>query len=291
MAKGGYQRQRLQQKKDAERKARKRARRNKVAAQWAIGIAVLALLGTVLGVTLTGGKKKPLANPSASPSASITPSPSPTPYYLIPGCTKPSSAKPNGKQFKKAPPMTIDKTKTYIVTMKTTCGTMTWKLDPKIAPVTVNNIVFLVKQHFYDNTIIHRVNVVTAAQAAAQPGASPYAIIQGGDPTGTGRGGPGYSYTGESPPKGEKYPRGTLAIANSGSLSTDGSQFFAVVQSWPTLPPQYTVFGTVTGAPSFVTLDRMIKAQGADIPDGQGGSLGVSPNPQIKIISATVTVQ
>ncbi|TML81006.1 MAG: peptidylprolyl isomerase [Actinobacteria bacterium] len=286
MAKGGYQRQRLQQKKDAERKARKRARRNKVAAQWAIGIAVLALLGTVLGVTLTGGKKKPLANPSASPSASITPSPSPTPYYLIPGCTKPSSAKPNGKQFKKAPPMTIDKSKTYIVTVKTTCGTMTWKLDPKIAPIAVNNIVFLVKQHFYDNTIIHRVNVVTAADAASS-GGSPYAIVQGGDPTGTGSGGPGYQYTGEAPPKGEKFPRGTLALANANSLSTDGSQFFVVVQSWPTLPPQYTVFGTVTGAASFMTLDRMIKAQGSDL--GQG--LGISPNPKIKIISATVAVQ
>jgi len=290
VAKGGYQRQRLQQKKDAERRARKRARRRKMAGQWAIGIAVLALLGTVLGVTLTGGKKKPLANPSASPSASITPSPSPTPYYLIRGCTKPSTAKPSGKQFKKAPAMTIDKTKTYIVTMKTTCGTMTWKLDPKIAPVTVNNIVFLVKQHFYDNTIFHRIQVVSAAEAAAG-GGSPYAIVQGGDPTGTGSGGPGYSYKGESPPKGEKYSRGTLAIANSGSLSTDGSQFFAVVQSWPTLPPQYTVFGTVTGAASFATLDRMIKAQGADIPDGQGGSLGITPNPSIKIISATVTVQ
>lgn len=286
MAKGGYQRQRIQQKKEAERRARKRARRNKVAAQWAIGIAVLALLGTVLSVTLTGGKKKPVASPSTSPVPTITASPTPTPFYLIPGCTKPSSAKPNGKQFSKAPAMTIDKSKTYIVTVNTTCGMMTWKLDPKIAPVTVNNIVFLVKQHFYDNTIIHRVNVVTAAEAAAG-GGSPYAIIQGGDPTGTGSGGPGYSYTGESPPKGEKYPRGTLAIANSGSLSTDGSQFFAVVQDWPTLPPQYTVFGTVTGAGSLATLDRMIKAKGADL----GNGLGTSPNPQIKIISATLTVQ
>jgi peptidyl-prolyl cis-trans isomerase B (cyclophilin B) len=290
VAKGGYQRQRLQQKKDAERKARKRARRKKVAAQWAIGIAVLALLGTVLGVTLTGGKKKPLANPSASPSASITPSPSPTPYYLIPGCTKPSSAKPNGKQFSKAPPMTIDKTKTYIVTMKTTCGTLTWKLDPKIAPVAVNNIVFLVKQHFYDNVIFHRVQNITPADVAAQGGGDPYAIVQGGDPKGTGTGGPGYSYTGEAPPKGEKYPRGTIALANSGSLSTDGSQFFIVDRDWPSLGTsggQYTVLGNVTGSESFATLDRMVKAKGADL--GQG--LGTSPNPQIKIISATVSVQ
>ena len=284
MAKGGYQRQRLQQKKEAERRARKRARRQRQAAQVVIGIVVAALLATVLSLTLTGGKKKVAATPSATPT--LTPSPSPTPSYLIPGCTRPSSAKPNGKQFKKAPAMTIDKTKTYIVTVKTTCGTMTWKLDPKIAPVAVNNIVFLVKQRFYDNTIFHRVSVVTAAQAAAN-GGSPYAIVQGGDPTGTGTGGPGYQYTGEAPPKGQKYLRGTLALANSQGLSTDGSQFFAVVQSWPDLPPSYTIIGTVTGSASFATLDRMIKAQGSDL--GQG--LGISPNPQIKIISATVTVQ
>jgi peptidyl-prolyl cis-trans isomerase B (cyclophilin B) len=284
VAKGGYQRQRLQAKKEAERKARKRARRNKVILQWTIGVVVVGLIaGVTLAATL-GGKKKASANPTATPS--ITPTPSPTPYYLIPGCTKPNSAKPNGKQFSKAPAMTIDKNKTYLVTVKTTCGTMTWKLDPKIAPIAVNNIVFLVKQHFYDNTIFHRVQVVTSAEAAST-GGSPFAIVQGGDPQGTGQGGPGYSYTGEAPPKGEKYPRGTLALANSGSLSTDGSQFFAVVQDWPTLPPQYTVFGTVTGADSFATLDRMIKAKGPDL--GQG--LGTSPNPAIKIISATVTEQ
>jgi peptidyl-prolyl cis-trans isomerase B (cyclophilin B) len=288
VAKGGYQRQRLQQKKEAERRARKRARRQKMAAQWVIGIIVLALIGTVVGLAAFGGKKK--ASPNASPTATTTlsPTPSPTPYFLIPGCSKPSSAKPNGKQYTKAPAMTIDKTKTYIVTMKTTCGTMTWKLDPKIAPATVNNIVFLVKAHFYDNTIFHRVQVVTAAEAAANPSAGgSFAIVQGGDPTGTGSGGPGYSYKGESPPKGEKYPRGTLAIANSGSLATNGSQFFVVVQNWPSLPPQYSVFGTVTGAASFATLDRMLKAQGSDL--GQG--LGISPNPAIKIVSATVAVQ
>ena len=288
MAKGGYQRQRLQAKKDAERRARKRARRNKVLLQWGIGVAVLALLGTVLGITLTGGKK-PAAGPTTSPTPTVTPTPSPTPYYLIPGCTKPSSAKPNGKQFSKAPAMTIDKTKTYIVTMKTTCGTMTWKLDPKIAPVAVNNIVFLIKQKFYDNVIFHRVQNVTAAEATAQ-GGDPYAIVQGGDPLGTGTGGPGYSYTGEAPPKGEKYSRGTIALANSGSLSSDGSQFFVVDRDWPSLAAsggQYTVIGTLTGAASFATLDRMVKAQGADL----GNGLGISPNPQIKIISVTVTVQ
>lgn len=280
MAKGGYQRQRLNAKKDAERKARKRARRNKVLLQWGIGIAVLAMLGTVLGVTLTGGKKKPAANPSnsASPVPTVTAT-RPPPYYLIPGCTKPSSAKPNGKTFTKAPPMTIDKNKTYIVTFKTTCGPMVWKLDAKKAPATVNNIVFLINQRYFDNTTIPRVNATSS-----------YAIIQGGTQNGTISGGVAYTYPGETPAPSAKYLRGTLAMANSNGPSTNGSQWFVVVKDWAGLPPNYTIFGAVTGAASFATLDRMIKAKGIDIPDGQGGSLGTTPNPSIKIISATVTV-
>jgi peptidylprolyl isomerase len=165
-------------------------------------------------------------------------------------------------------------------------GRVLIRLRPDVAPKMVDRVKTLTREHFYDNTIFHRVQVVTAAEAAST-GGGPFAIVQGGDPQGTGQGGPGYSYTGEAPPKGEKSPRGTLALANSGSLSTDGSQFFAVVQDWPTLPPQYTVFGTVVGADSFTALDRMIKAKGPDL--GQG--LGTSPNPAIQIISATVTEQ
>ncbi|MGZ4128218.1 MAG: peptidylprolyl isomerase, partial [Actinomycetota bacterium] len=264
---------------------RKRARRNKTFIQWTVGFVVLALIGTVAGLAAFGGKKKSTASPSTSPSVSASPSPAPS--YLIPGCKLPSAAKPNNKQFSKAPAMTIDKTKTYIVTMTTTCGTMQWTLDAKAAPATVNNIVFLVKNHFYDNTIFHRVQVVTADEAAASGSGGPFAIVQGGDPTGTGSGSPGYSYQGETPAAGSKYLRGTLAMANSGSLSSNGSQFFVVVQDWLDLPLKYTIFGKVTGSASFATLDRMIKAQGSDL----GNGLGISPNPPIKIISATVTVQ
>ena len=283
MAKGGYQRQRLQQKKEAERRARKRARRNKTFLQWAVGVIVLALLATILSLAFAGGKKKPTAATTPSATPTLSPSPSPTPYYLIPGCSKPSSAKPNGKHFSKAPPMTIDKTKTYIVTMKTTCGTMTWKLDAKLAPVTVNNIVFLVKEKFFDNTTLPRVQVATG-----------FGIIQGGTQTGTISGGVGYSYAGEKPPLATKYTRGTLAMANSGDPSSNGSQFFIVTVNSPNLNPDgksanYTVFGQVTGAASLATIDRITKAQGGPVEPGQ--DLGVSPNPAIKIISATLTVQ
>jgi peptidyl-prolyl cis-trans isomerase B (cyclophilin B) len=269
VAKGGYQKRRIQEKREAERRARKRARRNKVFLQWGIGVAVLALLGTVLGLTLTGGGKKSLAKSSSSP----TPSPSISPY-LIPGCSQPNAKKPSGKQYSKAPPMTIDTSKTYTVKLVTTCGPITWKLDPKLSPKTVNAIVFLVKNHFYDNQIFHRVQNETS-----------FAIVQGGDPTGTGSGGPGFQYDGGKPPATTKYLRGILAIANSGTTATDGSQFFMVVHDWPDLPPDYTVFGKVVGTDSFATLDRMIQAKGSDL----GNGLGIRPIPDIEIISATVT--
>jgi cyclophilin family peptidyl-prolyl cis-trans isomerase len=76
-------------------------------------------------------------------------------------------------------------------------------------------------------------------------------------------------------------------MANSQGPSTNGSQWFIVVKDWSDLPPQYTIFGTVTGTSSFATLDRIIQAKGEDL--GQG--LGITPNPGIKIISATLTVQ
>ena len=263
MAKGGYERHRIKAKRDAERHARKKAHRNRLIMQWSIGAVVVVGIGLILLFTLTGGGKGTLAKSSTS----ATPSP-------VPGCSQPNGLEPSGKQFKKAPAMTIDKSKTYTVKLTTTCGPITWKLDPKIAPATVNNIVFLVKQKFYDNTIFHRVqNEAT------------FAIVQGGDPLGTGSGGPGYQYKGEKPKAGSKYKRGTLAIANSGSLDTNGSQFFVVVHDWPDLPLAYTIFGTVTGADSFATLDRMITAQGTPLPNG----LGTSPSPAIQILTATVT--
>jgi peptidyl-prolyl cis-trans isomerase B (cyclophilin B) len=269
VAKGGYERHRIKQKRLAERHARKKAQRNKLILQWSIGAAVLVGVGLILLFTLTGGKAKPVAKASTTPSPTASPSP-------IPGCSLPNGKSPSGKQFKKAPAMTIDTSKTYTVKLTTTCGPITWKLDAKNAPATTNNIVFLVKQHFYDNTIFHRVQNV--------PGS--FAIVQGGDPTGTGSGSPGYSYKGEKPKSGSKYVRGTLAMANSGSLDTNGSQFFMVVQNWPDLPLNYTIFGKVIETDSFATLDRMITATGSDL----GNGLGISPAPQIQILKATVTV-
>lgn len=127
-----------------------------------------------------------------------------------------------------APPMTIDTATTYTATLDTSCGTIVIALDPSEAPETVNSFVFLAREGFYDGLTFHR--VVTGF------------VIQGGDPEGDGRGGPGYTLPDELPDDG--YPPGSVAMANSGP-DTSGSQFF-IVTGAADLPNAYTRFGTVT---------------------------------------------
>lgn len=129
------------------------------------------------------------------------------------------------KQYNAPPEMTIDPAKTYRATIETSAGTMVAELFAEDAPKTVNNFVFLARDGYYDGIIFHR--VISGF------------MIQGGDPTGTGRGGPGYRFDDE--PVNRPYARGTLAMANAGP-NTNGSQFFIMHADYG-LPPQYTIFG------------------------------------------------
>ena len=124
--------------------------------------------------------------------------------------------------------MTIDKNKTYTATMKTNLGDIVIQLAEMQAPQTVNNFVFLAKDGFYDGVVFHR--VVKGF------------MIQGGDPTGTGAGGPGYRFADELP-KALDYTKGTIAMANAGP-NTNGSQFFILTA--PSYSGPYTNFGEVT---------------------------------------------
>jgi len=135
--------------------------------------------------------------------------------------------------YKKAPAITIDKSKTYTASIETSCGAIVIKLDPKEAPNTVNSFVFLAQHHFYDGLIFHRI--------------VPNFVIQGGDPQGTGSGGPGYS-TVDAPPKDAKYTTGVVAMAKSQaeSAGTAGSQFFIVTGSDAGLTADYAIIGNVT---------------------------------------------
>jgi cyclophilin family peptidyl-prolyl cis-trans isomerase len=146
-------------------------------------------------------------------------------------CPATDGSSPKTQSFSSAPKMCIDVTKKYDVTVETSLGSYTAELDPSKAPLTVNNFVFLARYHYFDDTPCHR--IITGF------------VIQCGDPTGTGTGGPGYSFKDELPQAGE-YKVGSLAMANSGA-DTNGSQFFVITgDKGVALPPQYSLFGQVT---------------------------------------------
>jgi cyclophilin family peptidyl-prolyl cis-trans isomerase len=128
------------------------------------------------------------------------------------------------------PEQGIDPSKRYTATLDTTLGPIVVALDAVRAPKTVNNFVFLALHHYFDGVIFHR--IINGF------------VCQGGDPTGTGRGGPGYRFEDELPKAGQ-YEIGSVAMANAGP-NTNGSQFFLISgPSGAQLPPQYSLFGKI----------------------------------------------
>jgi peptidyl-prolyl cis-trans isomerase B (cyclophilin B) len=146
------------------------------------------------------------------------------------------------KQYAAQPPMTIDPAKKYQATFQLTGGTIVCELFAQEAPLTVNNFVFLARDGFFDGTVFHRV--------------IPDFMIQGGDPTASGRGGPGYRFEDECrTPAARKHQKGSLSMANAGP-NTNGSQFFIthIVTDW--LDGKHTVFGQVLSGQDVVDKTR-----------------------------------
>jgi peptidyl-prolyl cis-trans isomerase B (cyclophilin B) len=133
------------------------------------------------------------------------------------------------KRYSAPPAMQIETNRTYKAVIKTNKGDIHLLLNPAEAPMTVNNFVTLARDGFYDGIRFHRV--------------VPHFVIQAGDPTGTGAGGPGYKFKDE--PVKRSYRAGTLAMANAGP-NTNGSQFFICIEDQPNLPANYTIFGDTT---------------------------------------------
>ena len=159
------------------------------------------------------------------------------------------------KQWSVPPTQVIDSAAPYTAVINTSAGTITVELLAQEAPRTVNNFVFLAREGFYDNVIFHR--VIDGF------------MIQGGDPTGTGAGGPGYQFADE--PVSRPYTRGTMAMANSGP-NTNGSQFFLMHNDYLRLPPSYTIFGQAIAG--LETIDAIATAE--TLPSGEDSS-PVSP--------------
>lgn len=153
--------------------------------------------------------------------------------FVPDGCPSPdgSADKVEAEEFDSAPPMCLDPEKDYSALVTTNMGEFTIDFDADKAPLAVNSFVYLARQHYFDDTTCHRI--------------IPGFVVQCGDPTATGRGGPGYSFADELPEAGE-YQLGSLAMANSGA-NTNGSQFFIITgEQGAALPPSYSLFGEVT---------------------------------------------
>jgi peptidylprolyl isomerase len=171
---------------------------------------------------------------------------------------------PKKQKFPEAPEMGIDPEKRYTATMSTSMGDLVIALDAVRAPKTVNNFVFLALNHYYDGVIFHR--IINGF------------VCQGGDPTGTGTGGPGYKFADELPKPGQ-YEIGSLAMANAGP-NTNGSQFFLISgPSGAQLPPAYSLFGKVVKGLEIV--DEMQR-----VPTGSGDK----PKTDVVINSVTISV-
>lgn len=177
--------------------------------------------------TTAGRGTATTAAQTAAPAAAETYSPA------KPACPQASGTAPEVKmkRYDQAPPMTIDPQKKYTATVKTVRGDFTIDLRPDLAPQHVNSFVFLARDGFFDGVTFHRV----------EPGF----VIQGGDPTGTGTGGPGYKLPAEFTQK-ETFVRGVVGMARTADPNSAGSQFFVTLGDAHHLDGQYTIFGTVS---------------------------------------------
>jgi peptidyl-prolyl cis-trans isomerase B (cyclophilin B) len=241
-----------------------------------VGFAGAAIAG-VFGSSkpkpaVAAGSTSPSATPSA-PSPSATPSATPSPGATTAMVSGKCVYTPGGPASRKVslPPRRPGLNAKYVATIATNRGNIVIDLLNSKAPCTVSSFVSLADQKFYKNTPCHR--LTTAASGIY--------VLQCGDPTGTGSGGPGYEFYTENL-TGATYPAGTVAMARGQSPDSNGSQFFLVYKNTP-LPPNYTPFGTiVSGLP---IIENVAKAGS----DNSGGAGDGHPKDKVQIDSVTIT--
>jgi len=204
-------------------------------------VAALLVLAVVLagcgGTTQSAGGESTTTEPPATTTTATG------------GCNAVAAPKPKPDGGRKAPKTALDPAKRYTVTIETNCGSFAITLDPKQSPHATAAFASLAKSGFFDDTTFHRI--------------VPGFVIQGGDPTGSGTGGPGFS-TLDPPRPTARYTRGVVAMAKTGAEppGTAGSQFFVVTADDAGLPPDYAVIGTVTkGLPVVMRIGALGNAQ------------------------------
>lgn len=259
-----------QQERRAVRRRRARVRNVAIAGVVALVLAAGAAYAASGGLNGDEKKRNDASDDRAKPSPS---SKAPDP------CDKPAKGKPNGKQWKKEPKQAVEESATYAMTLRTTCGDIGFEMDAAKTPHTANSFRFLAGEKFFDHTKCHRL---------VDQGIH---VLQCGDPSGTGQGGPGYTLPDEnlkdSRLKGGTYPAGTVAMANKYNAQTKkgrdsgGSQFFLVFKD-SKLPADYTPFGRITDGMD--VLKKIAKAGSTPDPQTQN----TPPNATVVINRATV---
>jgi len=249
--------------RQAARRAAAAARRKQRNAVLASVLAVVLVAGAAIGLALaTQSGDDPDLAAGPDPSAEASPSASPLP----PGsCLYSPTADPASKPAPLPPAEDVEDEQPFMATLTTSQGPIVLELDSAAAPCTVNSFVSLAQAGFFADTPCHRLLTGESTR-----------ILQCGDPTGTGTGGPGYEFADENL-EGATYSRGTLAMANAGP-GTNGSQFFLVFGD-STFPAAYTPFGTITTG-----LDVLDKV-------GAGGTTGIAPTLPVQIMSVEVAPQ
>ena len=259
--------------RQASRRAAAAARSKQRNLVLAVGLAASLVVAAVvaIGVVNRGGEPDtvvPAAQGTAAPSAGPSASASAAPAALPPGsCAYDKSAEPAAKPVKLPPTTEVELKQPYTVTLATNRGEIAFDLDTAAAPCTTNSLRALAQMKYFDDTPCHRLTTAGIR------------VLQCGDPTGTGRGGPGYTFADENL-EGASYPRGTVAMANGGP-DTNGSQFFLVYADTQ-LPPSYTPFGTITKG--LDVLEQVAKA-GSDDSSGSGDG---KPKLAVQIATAKV---
>ncbi|MDQ2748490.1 MAG: peptidylprolyl isomerase [Actinomycetota bacterium] len=254
-----------------QRRAEQQAARKRVTLiASVIGTVVLIVVVTVFVVVITGGDKKgagtkstPAAAGSSTPGASPTSSAGALPLGTCKFVAGGQAAKKVSVPANTAPTKGI-----MLARVATSQGTLTFALNRAKAPCAVQNFLSLAQQGYYSDTPCHRLVD------------SSIFVLQCGDPTGSGSGGPGYTFNDELTGS-EKYTTGVLAMANGGA-NTNGSQFFIVYKPSTGLGPNYTIFGKVTGGLDVVT---KVAAKGSDNSHGQGDG---KPKLPISITSVSI---
>ena len=227
---------------EMERAQRRSTSRKKVIR---IGIIVVLALVAAFGLSrLIGQDDEGVAASDTSLATTVPETTVPDITGETP-CPAADGSTERATSFENPPPMCIDPAKTYTATIDTSEGSFTVALDATKAPQTVNNFVVLSRYHFYDGLTFHRI--------------VPSFVVQGGDPLGTGSGGPGYEFEDELPASLEDYTAGSVAMANSGP-GTNGSQFFVTLADTGLDGPKYSLFGRVTEG--FDTTVKALEAAG-----------------------------